>query len=216
MTEQTRNITEAVIAQNQSDRLDKIRRKGAERQIKRAEKYLKVLRSLHLYGSTVAEVEAHKSDSYFSTWFKDVEKGDIHVMHSILDHFEPLEIITNLGHNYRSKFSKDSAEIVLDFRPEAKLPKSRFFLEDNDITSKLLEGSDKENVVKSYLYSSILRIVKELTLYFPLHQISFVVNCSELGMQMQPFNVTTDQMKYFLENEFDEEFNQKFEHKILS
>jgi len=216
MTEQTRKVTEAVIAKNQSDKLAKLRRAASERQIKKADKYLKVLRSLHLYGSTPSEVAAHKSDPYFSTWFKEVDNGDIHVMHSILDHFEPLEVITNLGHNYRSKFSKDSAEIILDFRPESKIPKLSLYLDGDQVGRKNLEGTEKETIVKSYLYSSILRIVKELTLYFPLHEISFVVNCPDLGMQMQPFNITTEQMKYFLDNKFDEEFNLKFEDRILT
>lgn len=215
MTEQTRNITEAVIAKNQADKLAQRKRESALRKIKKADNYLKVLRTLHLYGTTKDELAAHKADPYFSTWFKDVEDGDIHVMHSILDHFEPLEVITNLGHNYRSKFAKDSAEIILDFRPDSKIPKYSLFLDGNELGSKKLEGDARIQVVKSYLYGSILRIAKELIMYFSLNQVSFHVNCGELGMHMEKFSVSDEQVKHFLSSSYEEDFNVQFEEKVL-
>ena len=216
MTEQTRNITEAVIAQKGEDRLMQLRKEKSLKYIAKSERHLRRLRTLHLYGSTLEEVQTNKDDAYFGTWFDDIGKGDVQVMHSILDHFEPLEIITNMGHNYRIKFSPKSALVALDFRPSDEIPNNKYILDGVEIAIQAYSEEEKTSINKSYLYSSILRIAKELILYFPMDEVSFDVNCKKLMMSQQHFDVSHEQVQHFLESSYEEDFNQQFEARVLN
>ncbi|WP_235298261.1 hypothetical protein [Portibacter marinus] len=215
MTEQSPNVTDAVSPDAHEQKIAKFKKEQAEKYLLQMERHLKRISSLHLYGSNVEEVNEYKTDSYFSSWFKDAENGDIHAMHSILDHFEPLQIITNMGHNYRSRFANNSAEIILDFRPGTLIPNKSYSLEDAKLKIKLLEEDEKEQVIKSYLYSTILRIAKELMLFFPLQKISFSVNCKTLKMRARTFQITKSQVSDFADHAINEKLLPFFEDKIL-
>lgn len=210
MTEQTRNITDAVIAKNLEDRIAEIKRQKANDYIDRINRHLKTLRTLHHYGSTPEEVKTQREDEYFSVWFEEAEGGDFQAMHSIMDHFEPLQIITNMGHNYRSKFSTNKTKIFLDFRPGNIIPKFDYVLNDVDLEKIPLTDELYKSRIQSYLYSTILRMAKELTLYFPLKTLSFVVNCKFLEMDGQRIKLSADQIKHFAEKDFGENFNSEF------
>jgi hypothetical protein len=211
MTEQTRNVTEAVIAKNLDDKLAQIKRDKANDFIKKINKHLKILRTLHHYGSTPDEVKVNREDEYFSSWFQESEAGDVQAMHSILDHFEPLQIITNMGHNYRTKFSMTETKVILDFRPGNRIPEYDYVLNDVDLEKHALSNEKYKSHVRSYLYSSILRMAKELTLYFPLKTLSFHINCKALDMEGSTITISASQIEHFSQIDFGDEFNSEFE-----
>ncbi|GLR18272.1 hypothetical protein [Portibacter lacus] len=216
MQEQTKKITEAVIDQKLAEKIANIKKEKALDYLAKLQKHQHTLNTLHFYGTTLEEVNIHKSDEYFSTWFQDANNGDIHAMHSILDHFEPLEIITNMGHNYRSRFSENSAEIILDFRPDQVTPQFHYELDGADLLKRPLTLEERKENIKPYLYSCILRIAKELMLYFPLNKISFLVNCPTIKMDKKVLSVTSEQVQYFLENKYGDTFIKTFESTVLN
>ena len=59
-------------------------------------------------------------------------------------------------------------------------------------------------------------MAKELILYFPVNKIAFNVNCDDLHMSKEHFEVSDVQVKDFLSQSIEEDFISNFESKVLN